>query len=212
MYNETWTHSCYHCCCGKNNEYYTTSVCVFVALRYPAQCACTILSSVACSALQYFSTFSHKRHDFRKNVTENKMWALIFSIIFVWNISHSKKKWARYDQKCILVFMWSTLYSCLILMKLGVSRQIFEKPSNMKLDENPSSGSPVVPCGWTDAQTDMKLIAAFRSFANVPKKVTSHKYRVEDFFKMKQDFCGYRTTPTLPYDQPLSCQMITSAL
>ena len=29
------------------------------------QCACAILSSVACPALQYFFTFSRKRHDFR---------------------------------------------------------------------------------------------------------------------------------------------------
>jgi hypothetical protein len=27
-----------------------------------------------------------------------------FSKTFVWNISHSKKNWARYDLKCILVF------------------------------------------------------------------------------------------------------------
>ena len=38
------------------------------------QCACAILSSVACSALQYFSTLSHKRRDFRGGGTfENKM-------------------------------------------------------------------------------------------------------------------------------------------
>jgi hypothetical protein len=30
------------------------------------QCACDILSSVACPALQYISTLSHKRYDFRK--------------------------------------------------------------------------------------------------------------------------------------------------
>jgi hypothetical protein len=35
---------------------------------------------MACPALGYFSTFSHKRHDFRKKkVIEHKMWVLIFS-------------------------------------------------------------------------------------------------------------------------------------
>jgi len=36
-------------------------------------------------------------------------------------------------------------------MKLEFSRQIFEKHSNIKFHENPSSGSRVVP---TDGQTD----------------------------------------------------------
>ena len=36
-----------------------------------------------------------------------------------------------------------------ILMKLGFSRQIFEKWSNVKFHENPSSGSRVVPIGQT---------------------------------------------------------------
>jgi hypothetical protein len=34
-----------------------------------------------------------------KKVTEYKMCVLIFSTNFVQNISHSKKKWARYDKK-----------------------------------------------------------------------------------------------------------------
>jgi len=55
-------------------------------------------------------------------------------------------------------------------MKLEPPRQIFEKNSNIKTHENPSSGSPVVPCRRTDGQTDMtKLIVVFRNFANAPK-------------------------------------------
>jgi hypothetical protein len=67
--------------------------------------------------------------------------------------------------------MYSTLY-CQILKKLEFPRQIFEKYSNIKFHENPSSGSRVVPCGQMDGgRTDMtKLIVAIRNFANLPKK------------------------------------------
>ena len=34
------------------------------------------------------------------------------------NISHSKKKWARYGQKSIMVFICSIRFSCQIIMKL----------------------------------------------------------------------------------------------
>jgi hypothetical protein len=47
--------------------------------------------------------------------------------LFFGNILHSKKNWARYDKKCILVFTPSTRSSSKILMKLEISRQIFEK-------------------------------------------------------------------------------------
>jgi hypothetical protein len=48
--------------------------------------------------------------------------------------------------------------------------RFYGKCSNMKFHENPSAGSPVVPCGYTDGRTDMtKLIAAFRNFANALK-------------------------------------------
>jgi len=48
----------------------------------------------------------------------------------------------------------------------SIFRQIFEKFSNIKFHENPSSGRGVVPCGRTDMT---KLIVAFRGFANAPK-------------------------------------------
>jgi len=45
----------------------------------------------------------------------------------------------------MLVFMYSTCYSDLILMKLECSQQMFEKYSNIKFHENSSSGSQVSP-------------------------------------------------------------------
>ena len=56
---------------------------------------------MACPAPACFPTLSHKRHDFRggkKKVTEHKMCDSIFSTTSVWNISHSKKNWARYNK------------------------------------------------------------------------------------------------------------------
>jgi hypothetical protein len=40
-------------------------------------------------------------------------------------------------------------------MKLEFSGQIFEKCSNIKFPENPSSASGIISCGPTDGQTDM---------------------------------------------------------
>ena len=51
-----------------------------------------------------------------------------------------------------------------------ISRQIFQKYSNMKFRKNPSSGSRVVPCGLTDMAG---LVVAFRNFANAPKNCSS---------------------------------------
>ena len=122
------------------------------------QCACAILSSVACLALQYFSTLSHKKHDFREKIIEHKMYVLVFSTTFVWRISHSEKNSARSYHKCILFQ---------ILMKLEFSRRIFEKYCNIKFHENPSSGSRVVPHGRTDRHDEANRL--FRNFANASK-------------------------------------------
>jgi len=62
------------------------------------QCAGAVLSSMVCLAVQYFSTLSHKRYDFRENVTEYKM-CFDFICNFCLNISHSKKNSTRYQRK-----------------------------------------------------------------------------------------------------------------
>jgi hypothetical protein len=115
--------SCKHCCSGKA-IIITHCECVFLCtLSFPAR---AMLSSVAFPVLQYFYTLSHKRHNFRKSYwTQNE--CLIFTTTFLWNISHSKKIWAKYDKKIYIGLHLQYPLVCPILMKLEFSRKAFEK-------------------------------------------------------------------------------------
>jgi hypothetical protein len=59
--------------------------CVRIALlmQYTTRMRHTVTSFVAPLAPPDFSTISHKRHDFRKKLTEHEMCVLIFSTTFV---------------------------------------------------------------------------------------------------------------------------------
>ena len=153
----------------KSKEYYTT--CVWIcSLRWPA-----------CSAhAPYFHLWPAPLYNIFPNYFLNCTIFFLkllnmkcvsrFSTKIVWNIFYSEKNWARYDRKCTLVIMQSTIYSSPFLMKLEFSWQIFKKYPNIKFHENPSSGHRVVPCGQTDRRTEgERLIVASRNFANAPK-------------------------------------------
>jgi hypothetical protein len=130
------------------------------------QCACAILHRhVACPALKYFSTLSHKRHDFRNKVIGYEMCVLILSTNFVWNISHSKNSSARYCHKYTQAFTSSTRHSCKNLIKLEFFSTDFRKNTQM------SYFMKIRPVG-ADGRTDMtKLIVGVRNCANSPKTV-----------------------------------------
>jgi hypothetical protein len=89
----------------KSNKYYIF-VCVCVCARalvalliqHATRMRHIVTLFVAPLAPPHFSKLFHKRHGFREKDIEYKMCLFIFSITFVWNISHSKNL-ARYCQK-----------------------------------------------------------------------------------------------------------------
>jgi len=66
--------------CRENVLRVTRSECVSVALvvQNEMRMRYIILPSVVCLALPYFSTLSHKLHDFLKNIIDYKMCVLVF--------------------------------------------------------------------------------------------------------------------------------------
>jgi hypothetical protein len=82
------------------------------------QCACAILLPVACPALLYFSTLSHKRHEFRNEVIEHKIreCVLIFSTDFPkmmkYKISWNSVQW---EPSCSMRTDWRTDMTKLIV-------------------------------------------------------------------------------------------------
>jgi hypothetical protein len=80
-------------------------------------------------------------------------------------------------------------------MKLEISRQIFEKYSNIKFHENPCGGSRSVPCRQTNGQTDvMKPIVAFRNFAQASKDYLPRKVKESTGCTHYKESCSFRSS------------------
>jgi hypothetical protein len=76
------------------------NVCVALVIQHAMRLRNIVLFGLFHSII--ISTLSQKRHDLKKKGTEHKVCVVIFSTTFFWNIPHSKKNRARYDQKiCI---------------------------------------------------------------------------------------------------------------
>jgi hypothetical protein len=134
------------------------------------QSGCAVLYYHLCPVWVYhiFSTLSHKGQDFRKKKLWDKKVCFYFLCKFVCSIAYSKKNRARCCYKCTRVFMWSARNFCHILTTLEFSRQVFEKYSNIKFHENPSSGSRVASWGQTEMT---KLIVVFAILRKRLKKI-----------------------------------------
>jgi hypothetical protein len=137
------------------------------------QCAGAILPYVVCPPLQYFSTLCDKRHDFR----EKKLLDIKYTFCFLYNFCLKdfslKKKWARYDQRCIVSlcerktlffsdFNYTLIFSKLFrkMLKYQISWISIQWEQNYSMRR----------AGRTYKRIDMtKLIVAFHNFVNAPK-------------------------------------------
>jgi hypothetical protein len=139
--------------CREETLNITYSECVSVALviQQVKRKRRTILLYVVCPI------FEKKIYIYIYIYTEHKMRVLISSTTFVWNISHSKKNWAIWSKMCIGLHA-----KCPSFLSDFNETWIFSTDFRRKKlkCQNPSSGSPVVPCGRTDWNMT-KLIVAF---------------------------------------------------
>jgi hypothetical protein len=111
-----------------------------------------ILLSVAIPAVQDFSTWAHKGHDYTKIIIEQK-YILISSTNFYENFLILK----RIQRYFIINVHRSSSKVPLFLWVFNENRTLlidFKKYSNTKFHENLSNGSQVVECGRRDRRTD----------------------------------------------------------
>jgi hypothetical protein len=143
----------------KSKKYYIFWMCV-CSLRYPARNAHTPYYHLC--PVRLYNIFPH--YLINDTILDKKLFnlrcVLIFSVTFVWKISHSMKNWARYDNKSVLVFIWNARYYCQSLMELRIF--LSDLFCNMKFHENPSSGRRIVPHGQTDKYDEAK--SCFQQF------------------------------------------------
>jgi len=112
------------------------------------QCACAILPSVACVALQHFSVFCHKRYDFKKLL--NTICAISFSLQLLSDTLVSLRR----NERDVIKHLYS--YSC----KVPVVPVIFYWNLHffnsllIKFHESCSFDGRFVLCGQTGRRAD----------------------------------------------------------
>jgi hypothetical protein len=146
-------------------------VSVFLCQLYGMQMAsflrCFIFSSLTCLVSPYFSTLTHKRQDFRnKKVIEHKMFGFLYSFCLI-HFSF----WEEFSE--ILSYIYTGLHARYPLLSDFNQTWIFSTDfrKNPQISKSMKIRPVAAESFHADIRTDMaKLTAAFRNFANEPKK------------------------------------------
>ena len=121
-------HSCNQCCSGRAiNITHSESVSVAFGIQHAMHICHIILSSVACPSPQYFSTLSHKWHDFWKKVIRHK-------ICFDFSLQLLSEKFPirrRTEQDMIINVNWSSGRVPIILVRFPWNSAQWESGCSM---------------------------------------------------------------------------------
>jgi hypothetical protein len=134
--------------------------------------------------VRLYSIFTHYLINgtiLEKKVIDHKMWVLVPSTTFIWNFSHSKKNWARYDKN---------VYWCSCNVPVSLVR--FKRNFNVldRFSKNTHIPNCIKICPTEaelfhdDGQTGMKLIATFRNFVKAPNWLHCTKFTHGSSFRL----------------------------
>jgi hypothetical protein len=146
------------------------------------QCACSVLHCFL-SPPWIYHVFHYSINGRILGVGElwNLKYVFWFSLQFLSKIFLSRR---RFERDIVINVNRSSCKVCDILVRLywnfKFSGYIFDKSSNIKFNENPFSGSRVVPT-WAERQMDgrtdnTKLLVALHNFANKPNEMQFAKW------------------------------------